>query len=331
MSVSVHDVATAAGVSVGTVSNVLNRPHKVAPETVARVQAAIDRLGYIRNDAARQLRVGHSRTIGLVIPDLRNPFFTEMARGVEARCASHGLSVLFAHSEDDPAREAAQLELFEEQRARGVLITPVALDLPRLRRMCDRGVPVVLVAESHGANLVSVSVDDVEGGRLAVEHLLSIGRRRIAFVGGPTSFRQISDRLTGAYRAAAAGGATLELIGTDGPTVEEGHRAGDRILQRPAGARPDAIFAANDLLALGLLKSLVMTGAVRIPDEIALIGYDDIDFAKTALVPLSSIRQPAALLGSTAVDLLLAQLDTGRKPVESVVFQPELIVRASSG
>ncbi|BDV32036.1 LacI family DNA-binding transcriptional regulator [Microbacterium terricola] len=331
MTVSVRDVADDAGVSVGTVSNVLNRPEKVGAETVARVQASIERLGFVRNDAARQLRAGRSRTIGLVVLDLRNPFFTEVARGAEERAGEHGLSVLVANSDERQDREATHLDLFEQQRVFGVLVTPVAENLPRLSRMRDRGIPTVLVdRESHDPTFASVAVDDVEGGRIAARHLLDIGRRRIAFVGGPVSIRQVSDRLAGAQGAVADAGASIEFIGTDALTVEEGRRAGARILQRDASARPDAVFAANDLLALGILQSLVMTGDVRVPDDIALIGYDDIDFSAAAVIPLSSVRQPATLIGSTAVDLLLELQQGEARPREHIVFQPELVVRAST-
>lgn len=331
MAVSVRDVADHAGVSIGTVSNVLNHPEKVAHDTVARVQASIERLGFVRNDAARQLRAGRSRTIGLVVLDLRNPFFTEVARGAEERAAAHGLSVLVANSDEKNEREATHLDLFEQQRAFGVLVTPVAENMPRLALMRDRGIPTVLVdRESHDPTFASVAVDDVEGGRLATEHLLSLGRRRLAFVGGPVSIRQVADRLAGAQSAAAAAGASIEYIGTDALTVDEGRRAGRRILDRPAVNRPDAVFGANDLLALGVLQSLVMTGDARVPEDIALIGYDDIDFAAAAVIPLSSVRQPAALIGSTAVDLLLDLRGDHTHPREHVIFRPELVVRAST-
>ncbi|NNH04615.1 LacI family DNA-binding transcriptional regulator [Microbacterium ulmi] len=326
-----RDVADDAGVSVGTVSNVLNRPGKVSPDTVARVQASIERLGFVRNDAARQLRAGRSRTIGLVVLDLRNPFFTEVARGAEERAGEHGLSVLVANSDEKQERETLLLDLFEEQRMFGVLVTPVAESMARLARMRDHGIPTVLVdRESHDPTFASVAVDDHEGGRIAAAHLLETGRRRIAFVGGPVSIRQVSDRLAGAQSAVAAAGGALEFLGTDALTVDEGRRAGRRILERDAAVRPDAIFAANDLIALGVLQSLVMTGSVHVPDDIALIGYDDIDFSAAAVIPLSSVRQPATLIGSTAVDLLL-ELQSGGAPSRGhIVFRPELVVRDST-
>ena len=332
MTVSVRDVAAAASVSVGTVSNVLNRPDKVAPATVARVTAAIEELGFVRNDAARQLRAGRSRSIGLVVLDVRNPFFTDVARGAEDRAAEEGMTILLGNSDENADRERAYLDLFEEQRVAGVLISPLADDLPRLQRLRDRGTTVVLVdREVPDRSFSSVAVDDVVGGYLAVRHLIETGRRRIAFVGGPASIRQVADRCEGARRAVAeSAGVTLEIVPTESLSVLAGRAAAEGIRERAASARPDAIFAANDLLAMGVLQALMMQGGIEVPGEIALIGYDDIDFASAAVVPLSSIRQPAALIGYTAVDLMLKEAG-GEAPQERVVFQPELVVRESTG
>jgi len=333
MAVSVREVAAAASVSVGTVSNVLNRPEKVAPDTVARVLAAIDQLGFVRNDAARQLRAGRSRSIGLIVLDVRNPFFTEVARGAEDRAAEEQMTILLGNSDENADRERSYLDLFEEQRVHGVLISPLGDDETRLQRLRSRETPVVLVDRVSGdRSLSSVSVDDVVGGELAVRHLIETGRRRIAFVGGPASIRQVADRLEGARRAVgAADDASLEVVPTESLTVLEGRAAGESIRERPAAERPDAVFAANDLLAMGVLQAFNMLGSVRVPEDIALIGYDDIDFAAAAVVPLSSIRQPASLIGYTAVDLLLKEAASGGEfTPDQVVFQPELVVRAST-
>ncbi|MES1212479.1 MAG: LacI family DNA-binding transcriptional regulator, partial [Leifsonia sp.] len=176
---SIRDVAERAGVSVGTVSNVLNNPAKVSPASVTRVLAAIEALGYVRNDAARQLRAGRSTTIGLIVLDVRNPFFTDLARGAEDEASRHSLSVILGNSDEDSGREAAYLDLFEEQRVHGVLISPYGDVGPRLARLRSRGTPAVLVDRmSDDERFSSVSVDDVAGGRLAVRHLLETGRSR---------------------------------------------------------------------------------------------------------------------------------------------------------
>lgn len=332
MAVKITDVAARAGVSVGTVSNVLNGRATVSAAAAERVRAAIDALGYVRNDAARQLRAGRSRSIALIVLDAGNPFFAAVARGAEARAADDGYVVLLGSSGAAPDNERLYLDQFSEQRVAGVLLTPADADGDVVERLAAAGIPVVLVDEQmHGSDVCAVSVDDVEGGHLAVAHLLARGRRRIAFVAGPLTTRQVADRLAGARRAVAeVDGAELEVIEADAMTVLAGRAAGERVRER--ADRPDAVFAANDLLAVGVLQALTMLGDIRVPDDIALVGYDDIDFAAATVVPLTSVRQPAEALGSTAVDLLLRQLDGELDPAERQVrFRPELIVRASSG
>ncbi|MEL0625369.1 LacI family DNA-binding transcriptional regulator [Salinibacterium amurskyense] len=329
--VSVKDVAQHAGVSVGTVSNVMNHPAKVAPATVKKVQRSIDALGFVRNDAARQLRDGHSKTVGLVVLDVRNPFFTDVARGAETRAGKEGLSIILGNSDEDPARELAYLELFEQQRSHGVLISPIGEITPRLTALRARGIPAVLVDRaSPDRSFSSVTVDDVAGGRMAVEHLIAEGRTRIVFVGGPLSIRQVADRLEGARLAAAEhDGVTLEVVDLESLSVIAGRKAGASIAARTE--RPDAVFAANDLVAMGVLQALMLQGSnVRVPEDIALIGYDDIDFASAAVVPLSSIRQPAGMIGHTALEILLEEVAAPEMAARHVVFQPELVVRRST-
>jgi len=334
MLVSVRDVAQRAGVSVGTVSNVMNHPEKVAAATVVRVQSAIDELGFIRNDAARQLRDGRSKTIGMVVLDVRNPFFTDVARGAEDKAAAVGLIVTLGNSDENTDRESTYLDLFEQQRVHGILISPYGDINERLHALRRRGIPVVLVDRtSTDASFSSVSVDDVAGGALALHHLAAQGRRRVAFVGGPMEIRQVADRLEGARQAAAEHPElTLEIIEVAASTVIEGRAAGASIVARRPELRPDAVFAANDLVSMGVLQALMMSGTnVRVPEDVAIIGYDDIDFASAAVVPLSSIRQPSALIGGTAVQILLDEAADPTVGARQVEFQPELVVRASTG
>lgn len=325
--VSVKDIAAAAGVSIGTVSNVLNRPDRVAEETVERVRKVIAEHGFVRNDAARQLRAGQSRTIGLVLFGARNPFFMDVARGAEGAAAEHGLSVVIANSDGDPARESGYLDYFEEQRAAGILLSPTPDGAAHVPGLLKRGTKTVLIDTFMDAEGVSSVIgDDVVGGRLAVEHLLSLGRRNIAFVGGPARLEQVAERLRGAREVAAASNASLEVITTPGLTVEAGREVGYELASRPTEARPDAIFAANDLVALGLIQALALTGRIQIPEHIAVIGYDDIDFAAAAIVTHSSVRQPAKLMGQEAVNLLVGS-DASQAAVR---FAPELVARAST-
>jgi len=331
--VSVRDVAHLAGVSVGTVSNVMNHPEKVSESAVERVHDAIAQLGFIRNDAARQLRAGRSKTIGLVVLDVRNPFFTDIARGAEDQAAQAGLALTLGNSDESVARETAYLDLFEEQRVHGILISPFGDITERLAALRSRGIPAVLVDRSSGdLSYSSVSVDDVAGGRMATAHLLESGRRRIAFVGGPLEIRQVSDRAHGAQEAVdAVEGATLEMINTDGLSVIAGRTVGSDILARRPEDRPQAIFAANDLVAMGVLQALMLRGnGLNVPSDIAIVGYDDIDFASAAVVPLSSVRQPSALMGKTAVEILLEEAADPDIERRQIVFQPQLVVREST-
>lgn len=331
-SVSVNDVAALAGVSTGTVSNVLNRPEKVADSTFVKVQLAIDRLGFVRNDAARQLRAGRSRAIGLIIRDVANPFFTDVARGAQGQAAAAGMSVILGNSDENADRESEYLELFESQRVRGVLLSPFGEAAPRLLQLRKNGIPAVLVDRlSADSSFSSVSVDDLAGGAMAVQHLIDQGRKRIAFVGGPLAIRQVSDRLLGASSAAASQpNVTLDVIPLAALTTDEGRRAGEMIAARELSARPDAVFAANDLVAAGLLQAFILNHSIAVPGDIAIVGYDDIAFARAAAVPLSSVRQPAALIGQTSVEILLAEADDPAAPAQHVVFQPSLMVRQSS-
>lgn len=330
-STSIRDVAQHAGVSVGTVSNVLNRPGEVSAESAARVLAAIEELGYVRNDAARKLRAGVSTTVGFVVLDGQNPFFNDVVRGAEDEASKHNIAVLYGNTDEDIARERLYLDLFEEQQVRGVLISPYGDIQTRLERLRARGIRAVLVDRFGGSSrFSSVSVDSVAGGRMAVEHLIETGRRRIAFVGGPFEIRQVTDRLAGARVAAENAGAQIEVVVTAAMTVEEGAAAGARIVARPRSDWPDALFAANDLIALGLLQSLVVDGRLLVPDEIAIIGFDDITFARAAAVPLSSMRQPSAMIGRTALRILLEETADPDLIPRQTVFQPELVVRRST-
>lgn len=333
MSVSVRDVARRAGVSVGTVSNVLNSPEKVADKTVQKVRQAISSLGFVRNDAARQLRAGKSRSIGLLVLDVSNPFFTDVARGAEEAAAEHQMSILLANSDENDARERQLLSLFEEQRVAGVLVSPVSSDVSDLSRARDRGTPIVLVdRQSKDKSLSSVAVDDVAGGFMAISHLIETGRERIMFAGGPVTIQQISDRLKGSKKAVKSRDhVKLEIFETKNLTVLEGRAVAEEILRRPLSKRPDAIFAANDLLAIGIMQVLVVGNKVAIPKDISLVGYDDISFASSALISLTSVRQPSALIGAQAIELLIEETEDPLNPSRrQVVFQPELVVRDSS-
>jgi len=329
---TIREVAERAGVSVGTVSNALNRPHLVAQETLSRVQTAIQDLGFVRNAAARQMRGARSPAIGLVVLDVDNPFFTAVARGVEAAANEVDHLVIVCNSGGDRAREQRQLKLLEEQKVAGVLMTPAGRRPTAVHRdVRERGTPIVLLDRlATPDKQCSVGVDDVSGGRIAAEHLLELGHTRLALINGPQSVAQCGDRREGFLDALS--GAGLELREIDDiemgeMTIPAGEQAARRLL-RQRGA-PTAIFCANDLLALGAEHAILSAGK-SIPGDVAVIGYDDVPFAAMAFVSLTTVRQPAYELGYESAQLLLDEASNDDHDHQRVVFEPELVVRKST-
>lgn len=331
---SMRDVAARAQVSIGTVSNVVNNPDIVLPATREKVQQAIADLGWVPNQQAQQLRAGRGRTIGLAVMDVTNPFFADLLRAAQDVLFTHGFHATIGDANIDEARQTAILRTFLQQRVRGVILGPIGPQPSEVGALAKAHIPTVLVDRAaDSVECCAVGVDDVAGGRIAIEHLVSQGHRRVAFVGGPSSLKQIRDRLEGAQAAALAGGADLLSISVPQLDFASGRLAADQVVLMDPRARPTGVFCANDLVAIAFLQGLTAQG-LRVPDDIAIVGYDNIDFAAAAAVPLSSVAQPRQDLGRTAADLLLAEIadaDAGREHVhQSVSFTPTLVVRASS-
>ena len=330
---SITDVAKTAGVAVGTVSNVLNRPEIVSAPTRDRVLAAIAELSFVPNGSARQLRAGTITTVGAVVLDIRNPFFTEVARGVEDRLAVDDFTLMLASSDDDPAREAKYLRLFEEHGVTGLLVVPTSDQLDNLRAIQRRGVRVVLLdSPSSEPEISSVSVDDQRGGELAVEHLLALGHERIVVLNGSHSIRQCLGRREGVDRAVVAAGLdpadVVREVRLPSLDAMSGEHAMRTLVAETGDALPAAVFCVNDLVAVGVQRALRTIGGTTLLARTAIVGYDDIDIAKELALPLTSVRQPTHEMGFQAADLLLTK-DDG--PSAHLVFQPELVVRESSG
>jgi LacI family transcriptional regulator len=327
----IQDVAALAGVSQATVSNALNFPERVNSATLSRIHQAVAQLGYVRNEAARQLRAGTNRAVGMVVLDVANPFFTDVMHGAEEVLTADGRPLIMGNSNQDASRESTYLDLFEQQRMSGLLIVPVTSAMERLQRLHARGIEVVLVDRAPSEHTFgSVSVDDHMGGTLATQHLLEIGRRRIAFIGGPATLSQVKLRLAAAREAVARhGDAQLIVTETDTMNAEAGRIAAEQLVDQPRQDWPDAIFAANDLIALGALQALTLAG-ISVPEEIALLGYDDIEFAGAAAIPLTSVRQPAAEMGRLAASMLLERIENPDRPSRRTMLSPELIVRQST-
>ena len=324
---SVKDVALLAGVSVGTVSNVLNRPESVTEKTRTKVEQAMAELNFHRNASARQLRAGVSRTVGVIVMDVSNPFYTELARGIEDRLAADDHTLILSSSDDDPRREQRFLRLFAEQGVRGVLVTPMASTAERLGDLRRLGIPSVLMDSTDPAH-ASVGVDHVSGGRQAVAHLLDRGHRRILFLAGTPELQQTRHRLRGAVEAVTAAGLepgeVLKVVNLAVLTSNDAQQALVEALDSGEPA-PTAVFAMNDVVALGVMRELRRRG-LSIPQDMAVVGYDDLYWASELMTPLTSVRQPMRQIGWAAADLML------RDPLGAThtVFQPELIVRKSS-
>lgn len=330
---SIRDVAERADVSVGTVSNVLKNPVLVADASRQRVQDAINDLGFVRNGSARQLRASTSRAVGAVVLDIANPFFTEVARGIEDRLADDDFILILCSSDEQTEKEQRYLRLLEEQGVQGVLITPSERDPTGLEGLRRRGTSVVLLDRvSTGPDVCSVAVDDVRGGELAAGHLISLGHRRIGFVNGSTKIHQCSDRRRGVRKALRTAGLpsveSLVEITASSLNAHGGEAAMEELLGLPDP--PSAIVCVNDFTALGVLRSL-RNNSIAVPSEVALVGYDDVEFAAMLATPLTSVRQPKYQLGWAAADLLLRESSEGAgHRHQQIPFQPDLIVRAST-
>lgn len=328
---SMSDVAAHAGVSIGTVSNTLNNPERVREATRRNVLASIAELGFVRNDAARSLAAGSSTSVGLVLADLGNSFFVDIARGAERVMRRRGMDVLIVNSDVEPAREVHNLELLDRSRMAGIILAPLDTKLVQSNPLPSRSTPTVLVNYASPALTYSgVTVDERHGGAMATSHLLSLGRRRLLFVGGPLFLTAVAERWEGAQQAVAGiDGSTLELIETRGVNIRHGRDVAKRILELGPG-RYDGIIAASDLVAIGLVQVLNEVPGFSVPHDIAITGYDNNHFASESAIPISTVSQPGEEMGSVAAELLLDQIANPAAPTRTVTLEPRLIPRTST-
>lgn len=327
------DVAAHAGVALGTVSNALNHPERVTEDLLAHVHKSINELGFVRNSAARSLAAGRSTTVGFVLVDLANSLFVDMARGAEVAAQDAGMYLVMANSDVQVDKQRTYLEHFSQEQVAGILTTLVggATDGLEPARKAGHNIVILDAEPHHGTDTCYVSTDYELAGYMAAEHLLSLGRNRLAFAGGPTIMPAIGERYRGVERAIAQhGGATLEHLDSSEIQAENGREIGNRLAERAPADRPDGIVAAADLVALGLMQPLVDRG-VSFPDDIALIACDDNKSAYDSLIPISTIDLPGYQMGLAAMQLLLEEI---RTPAEHnhrrVILQPRLTAREST-
>jgi LacI family transcriptional regulator len=303
----------------------------VAEATRARVRSAIDELGFVRNESARRLRQGHSRTLGVVVEDVANPYFTDVAKGAEAAMNADGFDAVLCTSDGLAGKEQRCLDFLEEQRVSGVLITPVDLRPDRIARLRDRGMSVVLLDRRDSmADACSARVDHAAGGEIAVRHLLALGHRQLALVTAETEPEPCRERRTGAERALRLMDDAAAMVTLYQPalTATAGQHAAHRLLE--LAPVPSAVFCANDLLAIGVVNELVRLG-VKVPAEMAVIGYDDIELAATAAIPLTTVRQPRHALGWAAAEMAIAETaDSTEHDHQHMVLTPDLVIRESA-
>jgi LacI family transcriptional regulator len=323
----IQDVAELAGVAIGTVSNVLNNPGIVTEQTRLKVEAAIAELGFVRNSAARTLAAKRTDTVGLVLTDIGNSLFVDIARGVESAARESQLKLLLANSDSQEATQSSYLELFDEARVAGVILTPMDRPLDTAFAVQSHGRPVVLVnAPAAEPRLCSVMVNEELGGYLAASHLLDQGARRLLYLAGYLELNAISRRLIGVRKAVAAG-ASLRVVEAPNLKIGSGRELGHQALQSEA---LDAVVCPSDPLAIGVIQAATDLG-IRVPDDLMVIGYDDDHFASESSIPVSTVSQPGRRMGELAVELLLSEIRQSSDHVHrTVMLDPHLIPRRST-
>lgn len=327
MKPTVKDVARDAGVSIGTVSRVLSKNATVNEGIRQRVEESIARLGYSPSSLGRSLRLNKSDIIALVIPDITNPFFADLAKHLEVLASAAGYSVLLANTHDDPEAEKTQVQSLLGRVPAGIVIAPVSNSFAGER--LSKGVACVTV-DRPLAGYSLVSVDNVEGGRLAAEHLLELGHRRIGYIAGPSTTEVSLQRLQGfrdeIVSAQTRLGGEIQFTSVEGHfDYKSGEEMGRRLLSVPEEMRPTAIATANDQQAIGLLRCSRDMG-IRVPEDLSIVGFDDIPLASLVLPRLTTIRQPVQQIAEIAVRAVLEQ----RSIDGPILLPPSIITREST-
>ena len=327
---TIREVARIAGVSHATVSHVLNNTRFVAEETRERVLAAMDELNYRPNALARSLRSGKTNTIGLVLPDSSNPFFADIGRSIENAAFKLGYNVFLCNTEGDTHRERLYVDVLSKKQVDGIIFVAAGDQADSLNFLVNQEMPVVLVdRDLPDCEVDAVLTDNRQGGYLATQHLIELGHRRIACITGPSRITPGAERVNGYCEALEEAGIpyddALVLSGNYHPN--SGLRAATALFN--LDFPPTAIFALNDLMAVGALRAAVKIGC-RVPDDVAIIGYDDIEFASFVNPPLSTIAQPKTEIGFQAANILAGRIADTARPTCRIVLPPELIVREST-
>jgi LacI family transcriptional regulator len=325
-----RDVAERAGVSVTTVSHVINETRPVSDKLRERVLAAMDELGYQPNRLARSLRRGHTHTIGMIVPDSTNPFFAEVARGVEDTSFEQGYSVILCNSDGNLDKEVFYTNVLAERRVDGILFVAAGISTEQIRDLQARRMPVVVVdREIPDVAVDSVLTDNARGGELATRYLMDLGHRCIGCVTGPSGVTPSAERVTGYRQALDESGIPVDevLIVKGDFQYESGHQAACQLLSMDNP--PTAIFACNDLMAVGALSAAAEMGR-RIPADLSVVGFDDVSLASFANPPLTTILQPKHEMGVIAATMLLERMHEPEMPPRRRMLDTSLLVRRST-
>lgn len=328
---SLVDVARKARVNISTVSRTINQVGKIGVDTQERVRQAMREIGYKPNRVARRLRAtaGTCHLIGLIIPNIQNPFFADLARGVEDVASAHNFAVLLCNYDEDPVKEEFYLDVMQAESVDGIILPPIHEKDPAVLRVVRSGMPVVCVDRSLAAeSLDRVDVDNHRGALAAVAHILSRGHRRIGLIDGPADTSTGRERLRGYKDAHAAAGLSIkpELIRFGDFKQGSGQRLADELLSLPDP--PTALFVCNGLMMIGALETIHARG-LRIPRQVAIVGFDELSLSAVFNPPLTVVRQPAYEVGKSAAELLLKRLEDPKRPATSLRLLPSLVIRKS--
>lgn len=328
---TIKQVAARAGVSSATVSHVINGTRYVSETVREQVQKAMDELGYRPNALARSLRSGITHTLGLILPDSANPFFAEVGHSIETAAFEAGYSVILCNTENDFEKESLYMDVLTKKQVDGIIFVTTGERSDSLKNLVEMKIPtVVMDRDFPGLELDVVLADNLQGGVLATQHLISLGHKRIGCIAGPSSINPSSRRLAGYRRALQAAGLVVEpeLITNGDFHPESGWEVGHAMLSKQNA--PTAIFACNDLMAMGALRAATELG-LRVPDDLALVGYDDIELASYTNPPLTTIKQPKSEMGLAVLNFLLSRIQDKQSAPQSALLPVSLIIRDSCG
>ncbi len=330
--VSIKDVARNAGVSVSTVSHVLNKTRFVAPQTAEKVQKAVNDLSYRPNEAARALKTQRSNTLGMLVSNSTNPFFSDVVRGVEQGCFARTYSLILCNCDDQAERQIFYLNTLAMKRVDALIVMTTHGD-PEFDKQLgsEKTLPMVVLDAEAQENVCVIGDNSTLGGRLATEYLIAEGYKNIGVLTGPASHPRSRERYQGYKQTVDKAGLSIRddwRVEADF-SAEGGYKAMLKLLDKqPVNGLPHAIFAFNDLMALGAIRACNERG-LRVPDDLAIIGYDDIDLAAYFTPPLTTIYQPGFDLGLQAANILLDNIENGIELPSTLMLNPQLVIRGS--